>query len=68
MNIVIGSIIRQWVLNPDFLDLPTYHIEPFNDQCSHYIETSQLIRGANKLTVFYIMGILVFKGLIKNML
>ena len=33
------------------------------DQCSHHIETSQLICGANQLTGFYMMGTLVDKGL-----
>ena len=35
----------------------------FNDQCSHHIETSQLIYRANQLTGFYMMGTLVVKGL-----
>ena len=34
-----------------------------NDQCSHYIETSQLICSADQLTGFYIMETLVVKGL-----
>ena len=38
--------------------------KPFNDQCSHYIDTSQLICSANQLTGFYMMGTLVVKGLI----
>ena len=38
--------------------------EPFNDQCSHHIETSQLICSASQLTGFYMMGTLVIKGLI----
>ena len=33
-----------------------------NDQCSHHIETSQLICRANKLTGFYMMGTLIVKG------
>ena len=33
-----------------------------HDQCSHHIETSQSIYGANQLTGFYMMGILVVKG------
>ena len=37
---------------------------PFNDQCSHHLETSQLIFSANQLTGFYTMGKLVVKGLI----
>ena len=37
----------------------------FNDQCSHHIETSQLIFRANQLTGFYMMGTLVVKGLNK---
>ena len=36
---------------------------PFNDQCSHHIETSQLICSANQLTGFYMMGALVYKVL-----
>ena len=34
-----------------------YHYH-FNDQCSHHVETSQLIRRANQLTGFYMMGTL----------
>ena len=37
--------------------------EPYSDQFSHHIETSQLICRASQLTGFYIMGILVVKGL-----
>ena len=33
------------------------------DQCSHHIETSQLICRANQLTGFYMMGTLVVKVL-----
>ena len=40
------------------------HFQPFKDQCSHHIETSQLICSANQLTSFYMMGILVVKRLI----
>ena len=40
-------------------------IKPFNDQCSHHIETSQLI-FANQLTGFYMMGTLVVKRLKYN--
>ena len=36
---------------------------PFSDQCSHHIETSQLICRANQLTGFHMMGTLVAKGL-----
>ena len=36
----------------------------FNDQCSHYIEPSQLICFASQLTGFYMMGTLVVKRLI----
>ena len=35
--------------------------EPFNDQCSHHVETSQLICRANQLTGFYMMGTLAIK-------
>ena len=38
--------------------------QPFNDQCSHHIKTSQLIWSANQLTGFYMMGTLVVKRLI----
>ena len=41
---------------------------PFNDQCSHHIETSQLICSANQLTGFYIMEILVVKMLMAKSL
>ena len=40
-------------------------LEPLNDQCSHHVESSQLICRANQLTAFYMMGTLVVKGLIK---
>ena len=36
---------------------------PFNDQCSHHRETSQLICSANQLSGFYMMGTLVVKKL-----
>ena len=36
---------------------------PINDQCSHHIETSQLICRTNQLAGFYMMGTLVIKGL-----
>ena len=36
------------------------------DQCSHHIETSQLICKVKQPTGFYIMGTLVVKGLFKN--
>ena len=42
------------------------NIQPFNDQCSHHIETSQLICSADQLTGCYIMGTLVVKGLKKK--
>ena len=35
----------------------------FNEQFSHHIETSLLICRANQLTVFYMIGALVFKEL-----
>ena len=35
----------------------------FNDQCSHHIETSQLIWSGKQLTGFYVMGTLVIKKL-----
>ena len=34
-----------------------------NSQCSHHIETSQLICFVNQVTVFYMMGTLVVKRL-----
>ena len=37
--------------------------EPFKDQCSHNIETSQLICTENKLTGFNMIGTLVLKRL-----
>ena len=37
---------------------------PFNDKCSYYIETSQVICSAIQLTGFYMMGTLVVKRLI----
>ena len=40
--------------------------EPFNDQCSHHIESSQMIFRANQLTGFYMMGTLVVKGLMSK--
>ena len=41
------------------LEIPGYIVAlKQNDQCSHYIETSQLIFRANQLTGFYIMGTL----------
>ena len=40
--------------------------QPFNNQCSHYIETSRLICARNQLTGFYMMGTLVDKWLKKN--
>ena len=36
---------------------------PFNDQCSHNIETSPLIFRTNQLTDFYMLGTLVVKVL-----
>ena len=36
---------------------------PSNGQCTHHIETSQLICSANELTGFYRIGSLVVKGL-----
>ena len=39
------------------------YLKPLNGQCSHHIETSQLIYSANHLTGFYMMGTLAVKGL-----
>ena len=36
---------------------------PFNGQCCHHIETSQLICSAHQLTGFYMMATLAVKGL-----
>ena len=38
---------------------------PIIDQCSHHIETSQLICTANQLTGYYMMGALMVNGLTK---
>ena len=38
-----------------------FFFNPFNDQCSHHIETSQLICRANQVTGFYMMRTLVVK-------
>ena len=40
--------------------------EPFNDQCSHHIEPSQLICSENQLTLFCMMGTLVVNKLKKK--
>ena len=37
--------------------------KPFNDQCSHHIETSQLICSTNQLSGFYMIRTLVVKRL-----
>ena len=37
--------------------------QPFNDQCSHHIEISQLICSANQMTDFYMMGTLLVTSL-----
>ena len=42
--------------------------QPFNNQCSHHIETSPLICSTNQLTGFYIMGTLVVKWFEKILL
>ena len=44
-------------------ELPTL-FQPFSDQCSHHIETSQLICSTNQLAGFCMMGTLIVKGLI----
>ena len=46
-----------------FNQIPIEKYKPFNNQCSHHIETSQLICSANQLTGFYMIGTLVVKGL-----
>ena len=40
--------------------------QPFNDQCSHHIETSQMICSANQLVGFYMIETLIVKGLKRN--
>ena len=47
-----------------FNQIPIEKYKPFNNQCSHHIETSQLICSANQLTGFYMIGSLFVKGLI----
>ena len=44
-------------------ELPTL-FQLFSDQCSHHIETSQLICSTNQLAGFCMMGTLIVKGLI----
>ena len=39
--------------------------QPFNDQCSHHIETIQLICRANQLTDFYMMSTLLIKRVMR---
>ena len=46
-----------------FLQCSTFSNYPFNDHCSHHIETSQLICRANQVTSFYMMGTLFVKRL-----
>ena len=48
---------RKWLICSNLVNL-------FNDQCSHHIETSQLICRRNQLTGFYMMETLVVKRLI----
>ena len=61
---------RQWlaydivVVNFEQIRFFQYNVLTLNDQCSHHIETSQLICRADQLTGFYMMGTLVVKGLI----
>ena len=43
-----------------------FFFRPFNNQCSHHVETSQLICRANQLIDFYMVGALVVKRLIKH--
>ena len=38
-------------------------IKVINDRCCCPVETSQLIRSANQITAFHMMGQLVIKGL-----
>ena len=55
------TLTREYILGEKSF---CFVIEPFNDQCSHHIETSHLIWRTNQLTCFYMMGTLVVKGLI----
>ena len=54
-----------FVLLPCIIEIFNVLYLLFHDQCSHHIETSQLIFRANQLTGFYMMGSLVVKGLNK---
>ena len=54
--------IKGYYLDPDSGNF----LEPFNDQCSHHIETSHLICSANQLTGFYMMRTLVVKRVKKR--
>ena len=56
------EIVRNNKFHEIFLEI-SLTLQPFNDQCSHHIETSQLICYANQLTGFYMVGTLVVKGL-----
>ena len=49
--------------NSSVIYKPEKKTQPFNGQCSHHIETIQLICRANQLTSFYMMGTLAVKKL-----
>ena len=51
--------LNEFLLHTNYVRNPY----PFNDQCSHHIDTSHMICSANQLTGFNIMGKLVIKGL-----
>ena len=54
-----SAFFHKWYKPPRSINLRL----PFNDQCSHHIETSQLICRANQLTGFYIKGTFIVKRL-----
>ena len=61
-KILIKCLANIYMIVKTQSDCSTY---PFNDQCSHHIETSQLICFENQPTGFYMMRTLVVKGLFK---
>ena len=68
--LIKGLCIKKWGIGSSFNlgrsacnSVGKRLFKPFNDQCSHHIETSQLICSANQLISFYMMGTLVVKGL-----
>ena len=55
------SVAKWWAVTW-MIKIYILHLKHFNDQCSHHIETSQLICSANQLIGFYMMGTLAVKG------